>query len=217
MYDKNLIEKRIGKLNLSDYAIPSSELMDEILSEGKTRIINTAAGKKKLDALSEKYFEFCWTQVGHFGFYNRNAIEIGFVSQLPPIHIACAINRYGADWAVKFLHMKRITLVDRGDSTVIKTGTCYFAISDLKRNLASDVSSRMNKDFHRLLSNKTDFTDLRSDVAARSGLVSDTFRIKTPIFSIDLSEISAEEKKRKRTPKDDYRPRFDGVDAEPDE
>lgn len=217
MYDKNLIEKRIRKLNLSDYAIPSSELMDEILSEGKTRIINTALDNKKLDKLSEKYFEFCWTQVGHFGFHNRNAIEIGFVTQLPPIHIACAINRYGADWAVKLLHMKRITLVDRGDSTVIKTGECFFAVSDLKRNLRNYISSRLNSDFHRVLKNRTDFTDLRNVVADRSGLVSDTFRIKTPIFSIDLSGIAAEEKKRKRTPKDDYRPRFDGIDAEPDE
>lgn len=208
MFNKKSIEAGILKMDLSSVKVPSEEFIDDILSHGKTRILQ--ASGSKLDADSLEYFNFCWTQVGFFEIDSINAIEIGYRTFIQPIYIACAIHRYGMDWAFKFFHLKRITAVHRGEFSILRTNNNFFSIFGLKRNIDSPM--RVNNSTLKALTRSNDVDGLRLYANDPMCGISLLFK-EPPIFSVD-SGIPAEKAKRKRTPKGDYNPKYNGVDAE---
>ncbi|AXG66416.1 putative membrane protein [Dickeya phage vB_DsoM_JA13] len=213
MFNKNEIDKLVLEMDLGNIPRPTDELVSEVLSHGKTRVLSNSG--ENLDPFSKQFFAFCWTQVGRFGFNNLNAVEIGYLTHIQPFYIACAISRYGMDWGTRFLHMKRITSIQRSKASVIKFRDNYFSVLDLERNLNAGHSLNNITREYRGYIKADDVSGLREAVANSGSSLCMVFAEK-PIFRLPTDdERKADEKpKRKRTPKGDYNPRYSGVDAE---
>lgn len=210
MFNKKQIESLIFDMDLSDVVRPSDELVAEVLSHGKTRILSNS--KEELDSFTKQFFEFCWTQVGRFGFRSLNAIEIGYLTHISPFYIACAIHMHGVDWALKLLQMKRIAVLDRGEFSIIKSSTSYFSVIDLVYNASSGVGV-VRREIQELVKSGN-IEGLRNLVGENPAIICQIFNDK-PVFRApsEADRIAEQKPKRNRTPKGEYRPRFDGVDA----
>jgi len=211
MFDKKQILKLLSGMDLSSYAKPSEEYIEEILSHGKTRMLSNL--DTKLDSESVNFFTFCWTQVGRFGFSNLNAIEIGYIAHLPPIYVACAIHRHGMEWAVKLLHMKRVTMVDRGMFSIVKAGSNFFSVFDLDRQLLSAPTNKLGSELRSLIRSRK-IADLRLRCEDNGGNICRWF-VEPPHFSVPSTSKSIPEKReKKKIDKGSYKPRHNGVDAD---
>lgn len=210
MFNKKQIESHIFDMDLSEVIRPSDELIAEVLSHGKTRILSNS--KDELDSFTKQFFEFCWTQVGRFGFRSLNAIEIGYLTHISPFYIACAIHTHGVDWALKLLQMKRIAVLDRGEFSIVRASTSYFSVRDLLNNAESGVCG-IRKEIRDFI-HAGDIEGLRNLLADNAASICHVFNDK-PVFRTPSEEdrIAEKKPKRNRTPKGEYRPRFDGVDA----
>lgn len=210
MFNKKQIEELIFDMDLSNVRRPTDELIAEVLSHGKTRILSHS--KEELDSFTKQFFEFCWTQVGRFGFRSLNAIEIGFLTHISPFYIACALHEHGVEWALKLLQMKRIAVLDRGEYSIIRSNTSYFSVLDLMNNLSTGVCG-IRKEIRDCV-NAGDIENLRCLLSDNAAYICQTFNDKPVFRAPSEADREAEKKpKRNRTPKGEYRPRFDGIDA----
>lgn len=211
MFNKQQIESLIFDMDLSELPRPTEDLISEVLAHGKTRILSYSV--EELDPFTTQFFEFCWTQVGRFGFRSLNAIEIGYLCHISPFYIACAIHRYGVDWALKLLHMKRITVLDRGEFSIVKANLSYFSVLDLVNNATAGVCA-LRKEIREFIK-AGDIDGLRILLSENAASICHVFNDK-PLFRApsESDRIAEKKPKRNRTPKGEYRPRFDGIDAE---
>lgn len=123
-----------SRLRTIDYTKPNPdrELLVALASDGRTRILKTAQ-TDGLCPLSDKYFEFCLSQVGSFCTAGYNAVEIAMSIGVQPIYVAAHIHLHGCDWAHRLLGLKRFACVDRGQYTVWSSGEAWFALGECQR------------------------------------------------------------------------------------
>lgn len=135
------IERRLRKIDYTKPS-PSREMLEALMADGRSRILK-ASETDKLCADSERYFEFCLSQVGSFCAASYNAVEIALMINIQPIYIAAAINLYGCDWGHRFLGLKRFAALDRGINTVWKSADAWFALGECQnrtKNIFGDAS-----------------------------------------------------------------------------
>lgn len=133
------IEARLKRLNYTRPS-PDREMLEELMTDGRTRILKKSA-KSDLCKDSDRYFEFCLSQVGSFCTAPYNAVEIGLSLDIQPIYIAAAIHLYGSDWQYRFLELKRFGLLDRGPNTVWRSGEAWFGLGECRRRLVQNWNS----------------------------------------------------------------------------
>lgn len=126
------IEARLKRLDYTRPS-PSREMLEGLMQDGRTRILKKS--ETDLCADSDRYFEFCLSQVGSFCTAAYNAVEIGLSLNIQPIYIAAAINLHGGDWQYRFLELKRFGLLDRGDNTVWRSADSWFGLGEARRRL----------------------------------------------------------------------------------
>ncbi|QZE58572.1 hypothetical protein pEaSNUABM28_00015 [Erwinia phage pEa_SNUABM_28] len=125
------IELRLKRI---DYTRPSPtrERLEELVADGRSRILKSA----QIDGLcpeSDRYFEFCLSQVGSFCTASYNAVEIALCIGLQPIHVAAAISVHGFEWSHRLLGLKRFATLDRGGFTVWKSADSWFSLCEAQR------------------------------------------------------------------------------------
>ena len=132
------VQKIEARLNRLDYTRPSPdrEMLEGLMKDGRTRILSKSA-ESDLCADSDRYFEFCLSQVGSFCTASYNAVEIGLSLNIQPIYIAAAIHLYGSDWQFRFLELKRFGQLARGDYSVWKSADAWFGLGECRRRLVS--------------------------------------------------------------------------------
>lgn len=130
------VEARLKNLDYTRPA-PSKELLEELMSDGRTRILR-ASDRIGLCPDSDRYFEFCLSQVGSFCTAPYNAVEIALSINIQPIYVAAAISLYGIDWAQRLLGLKRLYLLDRGEQTVWKSADAWFGLGECRRRLVNN-------------------------------------------------------------------------------
>ncbi|QZE58918.1 hypothetical protein MPK64_gp015 [Erwinia phage pEa_SNUABM_16] len=129
------IELRLKRI---DYTRPSPtrERLEELVADGRSRILKAA----QIDGLcpeSDRYFEFCLSQVGSFCTASYNAVEIALCIGLQPIHVAAAISVHGFEWSHRLLGLKRFAALDRGSFTVWKSADAWFSLGEAQRRAAN--------------------------------------------------------------------------------
>lgn len=129
------IERRLKTI---DYTKPNppQELLESLVKDGRSRILKSAQ-EDCLCSLSNRYFEFCLSQVGSFCTAPYNAVEIALRIGVQPIYVAAAIYIYGLDWQQKFLGLKRFDRLDRGEYTVWKSSDAWFNLAECKHRVES--------------------------------------------------------------------------------
>lgn len=152
-----------SRLKTIDYTKPNPprELLEELVSDGRSRILKYAK-TEGLCRLSSKYFEFCLSQVGSFCTAPYNAVEIALATGMQPIYIAAAINLYGSDWAHKFFGLKRFAQEERGEYTVWKSADAWFALGECQNRTKESPGSISTGQAHiRLAVRKGDLDFIR--------------------------------------------------------
>lgn len=129
------------RLRTIDYTKPAPDraMLEALVSDGRSRILKSAsiAG---LCPDSDRYFEFCLSQVGSFCSASYNAVEIALACGLQPIYVAAAINVHGSDWGHKLLGLKRFATMDRGNYTVWRSGEFWYALGESQRRVEKIVN-----------------------------------------------------------------------------
>lgn len=138
------VQKILGSMNFNDYKKPTAEQMQELLTQGRSRIL-AASDTDQLCSLSVEFFPFCWSVVGRFGAASYNAVEIASLTKIQPIFIACAIHEYGLDWAYRLFTLKRLVGLDRGPNTIVQGATWHWSVSEIRRRVEPTSMSARSK------------------------------------------------------------------------
>lgn len=134
------IELRLKRIDYTRPS-PSREMLEGLVADGRSRILKSA----EIEGLcpdSDRYFEFCLSQVGSFCAASYNAVEIALCTGIQPIYIAAAIHIHGFDWAHRLFGLKRLAQMDRGDYTVWRSADAWFSLCEAKRRARAVVGDQ---------------------------------------------------------------------------